>query len=218
MTIALLFLMGYQFWGGLSHEITGVIMLVLFITHHFLNGSWHKNLGNGKYTPLRTATLIIDILVFAAMLIQMYSGIVMSQHVFAFLNISGGMMTARRLHIIGAFWGFALMSIHLGFHMNVIFAMLKKALHITKTTRLRRTVLVVSGLIVAAYGIYEFISRGLFSNMFLQNEFILMDFNESKLKFYLAYLAVMELFAFFGYYFSMVLKLLGKTKKKEIST
>ena len=53
MTLALLFLMGYPFWGDALHEWAGVGMLVLFLAHHILNGSWHKNLLHGRYPPFR---------------------------------------------------------------------------------------------------------------------------------------------------------------------
>lgn len=37
MTLVLLFLMGYQFWGEAAHEWAGAGMLLLFLAHHFLN-------------------------------------------------------------------------------------------------------------------------------------------------------------------------------------
>ena len=46
-------------------------------------------------TPMRVLVLGIDTLVLIAMLLQMYSGIVMSRHVFSYLRIEGGMMLAR---------------------------------------------------------------------------------------------------------------------------
>ncbi len=49
MTLALLFLMGYQFWGETAHEWVGAIMFVLFILHHALNFNWHKRIFKGKY-------------------------------------------------------------------------------------------------------------------------------------------------------------------------
>lgn len=105
MTLALLFLMGYQFWGEVPHEWVGAGMFVLFIAHHILNGKWHKTLFKGKYNAMRIATLVIDVLVLVSMLAQMYSGIVMSRYVFGFLPTIGGMSLARRLHILGAYWG-----------------------------------------------------------------------------------------------------------------
>lgn len=113
MTLLLLFLMGYQFWGQTAHEWVGAGIFILFIAHHILNFGWHKNIFKGKYTALRIITLCIDLLVLLAMLAQMYIGIVMSRYVFDFLPINGGMSIARRLHILGAYWGFIFMSLHL---------------------------------------------------------------------------------------------------------
>ena len=41
MTLGLLFLMGYQFWGDVAHEWIGAGMFLLFILHHILNGIWY---------------------------------------------------------------------------------------------------------------------------------------------------------------------------------
>ena len=68
MTLALLFLMGYQFWGETAHEWVGAGMFVLFILHHILNGNWHKRLFQGKYTPMRILLLCVDVLVLLSML------------------------------------------------------------------------------------------------------------------------------------------------------
>ena len=53
MTIALLMLMAYELIGQTTHEITGTAMLLLFVAHHLLNRSWHKNLFRGRYSPYR---------------------------------------------------------------------------------------------------------------------------------------------------------------------
>lgn len=135
MTIALLFLMGYQFWGEVPHEWIGTGMFILFITHHILNGHWHKALLKGKYSTMRIFMLVIDVLVLISMLAQIYSSVVMSRYVFGFLPFNGGMSLARRLHILGAYWGFLLMSLHLGLHWNMILGTLRKAVRIKKVQR-----------------------------------------------------------------------------------
>lgn len=43
MTLALLFLMGYQFWGDAAHEWAGVGMFVFSVAHHFLNRNWYQS-------------------------------------------------------------------------------------------------------------------------------------------------------------------------------
>lgn len=57
MTLVLLFVMGYQFWGEVAHEWVSAGMFVLFLTHHLLNLNWHKNLFRGKYSGTRILTL-----------------------------------------------------------------------------------------------------------------------------------------------------------------
>ena len=91
MTFGLLFLMGYQFWGHEAHEWVGAGMFILFIAHHILNKSWYRNLLKGKYHAARIFQIIIDLMVLAAMLCLMISGIILSNHVFSFLPIQGGM-------------------------------------------------------------------------------------------------------------------------------
>ena len=69
MTVLLLFLMGYQFWGETAHEWAGTLMLLLFIAHHILNAGWYKNIFRGRYTPIRIIMTVINL----ALLVAMYS-------------------------------------------------------------------------------------------------------------------------------------------------
>ena len=114
MTVLLLFLMGYQFWGETAHEWAGTLMLLLFIAHHILNAGWYKNIFRGRYTPVRIIMTVINLALLVTMLCLMGSGIMMSRHVFSFLSVSSGMGTARLVHMAACYWGFVLMSLHLG--------------------------------------------------------------------------------------------------------
>lgn len=212
MTLALLFLMGYQFWGEAPHEWVGAGMFLLFVAHHLLNGRWHKTLFKGKYSALRTVTLCVDLLLLLAMLAQMYSGIVMSRYVFAFLPGTGGMSLARRLHILGAYWGFLLMSVHLGLHWNMILGMLRKALKIKSKTKSPSMIAFAAGLIISGYGIWVFISRGFPTCLFLKSEFVFLDYSEPKIFFYMDYLALMGLCIFIAHYSTKLMEQLQKRR------
>lgn len=212
MTLALLFLMGYQFWGEAPHEWVGAGMFLLFVAHHLLNGCWHKTLFKGKYSALRTVTLCVDLLLLLAMLAQMYSGIVMSRYVFAFLPGTGGMSLARRLHILGAYWGFLLMSVHLGLHWNMILGMLRKALKIKSKTKSPSMIAFAAGLVISGYGIWVFISRGFPTCLFLKSEFVFLDYSEPKIFFYMDYLALMGLCIFIAHYSTKLMEQLQKRR------
>jgi hypothetical protein len=213
MTLALLFLMGYQFWANEAHEWVGACMLALFIVHNVLNVNWYRNLFRGKYTPMRVMGLCVNVFLLVAILAQMRSGITMSGHVFAFLPAKGGMALARRLHILGAYWGFTLMSLHLGMHWGMFVGIAKKDMRI-RTPQATIAVTIV-GALIAAYGVHAFAKRDLLAYMFLKTEFVFMDFSESILLFYLDYLAMMGLFIFIAHYCSKALRKCGEKKRKK---
>lgn len=158
---------------------------------------------------------MIDLLVLADMLILVYSGIVMSREVFDFLPVTSGMAAARKLHIIGSYWGFILMSFHLGIHWKMFVSASGKIVKVNITPRIRSAVCFLFGLITAAYGLYALISRSFIDYMFLKNEFVFMDFSESKLSFYLDYLAVMGLCIFAAHYLSKLIRKLSAKKERK---
>ena len=55
---------------------------------------------------MRIFQVCVDVLTLFSMIALIYSSIVMSRYVFAFLPVEGGMALARRLHILGSYWGF----------------------------------------------------------------------------------------------------------------
>lgn len=211
MTLALLFLMGYHLWGEELHEWVGAGMLLLFIAHHILNGYWYKTLFKGKYNALRILTLCTTSLVLVSMLAQMYSGIVISRYVFDFLPFGGGMSLARWLHILGAYWGFLLMSLHLGLHWNMILGMFRKATRIKSSSKVRSIIAFIVGLVIAGYGVWVFIGRAFPTYLFLKSEFVFLDYSEPKILFTIDYLALMGLCIFTAHYST---KLIRKFKKK----
>ena len=228
MTLALLFLMGYQLWGEEAHEWAGTGMLVLFIAHHLLNPGWHRNLFRGKYTGMRVLVSGVDLALLAVMVCLMASGIVMSRHVFAFLPIDGGMGTARLMHMAACYWGFVLMALHLGLHWGMALAGARKMSEkiAGKTSGempgggsgekaspgIRALVLRLLGAGIACYGLYAFVRRGLATYMFLRTEFVFLDYSESPITFYIDYAAMMGLFIWIAYYLSRILQKHGKQK------
>ena len=216
MTVLLLLLMGYQFWGEAAHEWIGAGMLLLFIAHHILNGHWHKSLFKGKYNTMRIVTLCVDLLVLLAMLAQMYSGIVMSRYVFSFLPIESGMSLARRLHILGAYWGFILMSLHLGLHWNMILGMIQKMARIKTSSKIRSISTFIAGLVIAGYGVWVFISRDFLTYLFLKSEFVFLDYSEPKILFYIDYLALMGLFIFVAHYGSKLCRQIERKRRQKV--
>lgn len=215
MTLALLFLMGYQFWGDVAHEWAGAGMFVLFIVHHILNWNWYKTLFRGKYTPFRIFQLVLDLAVFAAMICLMISGIMLSNYVFVFLNIHGGISLARLLHMASSYWGFVVMALHLGIHWGIFTGLARKVLRIKESSRVRSVVLFLVSAVIAVYGVTVFLRRNLLTYMLVQTQFVFLDFGESKLLFYLDYLAMMGTCIFLTHYIGRWLRGLGNSRKRN---
>ena len=125
MTFALLLLMSYELLGSTAHEVVGVVMFVLFVVHHVLNINWAMHLAKGRQTHIRIFQNILVLLVLISFVGSIVSGVVVSRHLFTFLNIKSTYM-ANRIHMLSAYWGFVFMSLHLGLHFNMIYLMIKK--------------------------------------------------------------------------------------------
>lgn len=210
MTLALLFLMGYQFWGDAAHEWAGAGMFALFIAHHALNWNWYKTIFRGKYTPFRIFQLIMDLAVFGAMICLMISGIMLSNHVFVFLNIHGGISLARLMHMSASYWGFVVMSMHLGLHWGIFTGLTRRAFRIQSASRARGTAVFFASAAMAVYGVTVFVKRDLPVYMLVQTQFVFLDFGEPKLLFYLDYIAMMASCIFLAHYGGALLKKLNK--------
>ena len=187
-----------SFFSQEVHEWLGIMILLLFIVHNFLNIQWYKNIFKNRYTTIRTVYLIIDGCVLISMFMQIFSGIAMSRYLFSFLNIPVNMSLVRRMHVLGAFWGFLFVSLHLGIHWAAIIRQFKK--NIKKSSNNMSTMFMVISTAIAMYGMYAFIKRDFPVYFFLKNEFVFLDFNELKLYFYFDYLMIMGLCVFIAHY------------------
>lgn len=215
MTVLLLFLMGRQLTGDFVHEWLGTGIFILWMIHHILNWNWYRHLFKGKYTPIRMVQTVVNFAVLLSMLGMMVSGIILSREVFAFLPIFGGIALARTLHMFGAFWGFVLMSLHLGLHWNMILAMIRKMTGITDS-KLRQFLVRPLAVFIAGYGLYAFLKNQFPAYMFLTSSFVFFDFEKPVPLFLAEYIAIMSLFIFLSYYISKGVKNLAGRRKRIV--
>ena len=203
MSVSMLLLMAYGLVGEVAHEWIGMGMFVLFVMHHVLNRSWIRAVPNGHYTPLRIVQTVLAGLIFLCMIGSMVSGIVLSRHVFSFLHKHGGYELAGKLHILCAFWGFVLMSLHLGMHWNMLLNIARKHL---QSNQIRSWVFKIAGYLFATYGVIAFVRRDVGLYLLLKSHFVFFDYSEPLARFLLDYLAVMGLFVAVGYFVNTLLR------------
>lgn len=213
MTAALLLLMSYGLFGESYHEWVGAGMFLLFVLHHVLNRKWTKNFRKRTYTPFRIVQTVTVAAVLITMFGSMISGILLSRYVFAFVDVRGVPMPARSVHMVCAYWGFALMSFHLGLHWSMVTGMVGKLLK--NPSKIRAWTARIAGAAVAGYGVYAFKKRAVGTYMFLKAHFVFFDYEEPLFLFLLDYLAVMGFFVFLGHYTGKGVKYLNKKVKKK---
>lgn len=200
MTILLFGQMAYMRIGEAAHEWLGAAMCLLFILHHALNWKWHKNLVKRKYSPMRIFQTIVVFLMLLSMLGLMVSGIIMSRTVFAFLPIRGGMGFARILHMLAAYWGFILMSLHLGLHWGMVMGMLRKMSGKERGSGFRTWILRGTAFAVSAFGVFSFYKNNIASYLFLKNQFVFFDMEQPLALFFAEYASMMALWVCLAYY------------------
>ena len=201
MTAALLLLMAFELVGRQAHEWSGIVMFVLFVIHHILNRKWTGHL-------LR----LLAVLILICMLSSMVSGIVLSEYVFEAFSIRGGWSWARILHMLAAYWGFVLMSLHLGIHWNMMLGIAGKAAgkrsgkDAVHPKDYRAWIIRLAGVMIAGYGIYAFGKRQIGMYLLLESEFVFFNFEEPRVYFFIDYLAVMGLFIWIGHYAAKLIR------------
>lgn len=199
MLLLLPVLMAYSLVGEQAHEWLGALMFLLFIGHHLLNIKWYRGLMRGKWTAARVCQTAVDLCLLLCMLGLMVSGVMLSRYVFDFLLIKGGRSFARTLHMLASYWGFCLMSLHLGMHGNMILGIMRRVLKKRKSAQ--KTIWPrLAAVLVVGYGVYAFFHRQIGTYLLLKSHFVFFNFDEPMILFFLDYLAVIGFFAVTGCY------------------
>lgn len=199
-------LMQEHLWDGL-HEWIGIVLFALFIAHSILNFRWYQSLFKGKYTPTRTILAVINIALFVAMLCCMVSSLLVSGKVFAFLNLSGARI-GRTLHLVSTAWVFVLMSLHLGLHLTPLVNKLKKS------KQLLRAVQIIV-ILLATYGVYVFVGRAFYEELFYLTEFKFFDTDKSATLYFFETIAMSSAFATLSYYGKKLLQRKSRLDKNQ---
>lgn len=192
MSVVLIILMSYSIAGEVVHEVLGISMLILFVIHHILSVNFTKALFRGKKSADKILKIIVDILLTLIMLVMLVSAVPLSKHLFSFLQIDLFSSISRTAHMLAGYWGFVLMSIHIGFHLPNMLAKPSK-------DKRKRIIIRISLLIIFALGMYFFISEGIYKYLLLINRFVYFDSSAGLIIFVIKYLFIMGMLAVLGY-------------------
>ena len=209
MYIIFIVLMGHHITENQMHEILGITVFVLFAIHNILNIKFYKAVFKGKYNSKRLFLTIIDILFLISMIAMIVSSVNISNNVFGTLNIktkSWGL----KLHMLSTSWGFVIMSIHLGLHLN---SLLNKINAKMKNSTFEYIYYLIFAVLII-FGIYSFIKQNYISDMFILDPFKTYNFNETPIIYYLHTLCSSIGISLIVYLIGKI-KLKGKEEKKN---
>ncbi|MBQ1436168.1 MAG: DUF4405 domain-containing protein [Clostridia bacterium] len=192
MTVLLPLLMAYSLIGETFHEVIGTVIFALFIIHNVFNRKWYGAMFSGRYDAARVFRTVLNLLLFVFMVAQPLSGILMSKHLYTFLPTASVTAQARSVHMVLAYWGYALLCLHAGTHLLMPVRRLHK-----KSGRGFYALCAALGA-ASAYGVRAFIKRGFPGYMSGRTAFAFFDYSEPLVFFFIDYIAVMALFMTLG--------------------
>ena len=206
MTLLSIILMGgnYLFPADIVHEILGLALFLLWAVHISLNRRWYGAIFKGKYNPYRVMQTVVNCGILICALFLMISGIILSNHVFTFLNIQAGLGFARVAHLLASHWYYLFMSLHIGLHVSMIankIAQKKDAASESSNqeskpqSSARKIIFRIVLAMACAYGLYAFIIRGVWKYLFLQQQFFFFDLERGYVLFAVDYISIIILFA-----------------------
>ena len=206
MVMLLPLLMAYSLVGETSREYLGIGMFLLFVIHHILNIAWWKNLLRGKYTLFRIVGTVVNFALLVIMLAVPISGIILSRHVFRFLHL-GGTSAARTVHLLASYWGLVLMSFHAGMHGSMVLGMFRNITNTQQPSKIRTWSLRIIAVLLAVCGVQVFVKKEINSYLFLQTQFVFVDFSQPVVWSLIDYLLVSILFIVLGYVCTYLIRL-----------
>lgn len=192
MTVLMLVAMAYQITGNAIHELVGVILFLLFITHNFLNRRWYKTIFKGKYNVRRILSIVVNLLFLVSMTVVMISSVPISRDIFAFIPLNNEMFLLQ-IHVLTSYWGFIFMAVHIGMSWGTIINAVRKMTGITGTSRIRKIVLRVIAVLIVLYGLQASFERDMIYKLTVYNPFG-WSFDESSIGFLIDHLAIMGIY------------------------
>ena len=224
MTILSVILMGgnYLFPADIVHEILGLALFLLWAVHISLNRRWFGAIFKGKYNPYRVMQTVINCGILICTIFLMISGIILSNHLFTFLEIEKGLGFARIAHLLASHWYYLFMSLHIGLYVGMIANKIKQKKNAGNDSTLtkngnseeengskksaRKIISRIFATLACAYGIYAFIIRGVWKYLILRQQFFFFDLERGYLLFALDYISIIVLFATISHLMATCLK------------
>ncbi|MBL4803014.1 MAG: DUF4405 domain-containing protein [Emcibacter sp.] len=212
MTILILFALAFRITGDVAHEWIGLVVFVLFVVHNVINIHWYKQLFRKRkeYSSKWVLNTVTNILLVVLMSVMAITGFMQSKIILSVLELPGS-MSLRQVHTMTSYWGYVLVSIHLGMHWQMLFKLFFGKAVNGANGRFYKILLPITGVAIAACGIWAFIERDMYSKLFLGLSFDFWD--KPTVLFFVYHFLIMALWVWVTYY---ILKFISLFKRNQI--
>lgn len=170
------------------HELLGVIFVFLLIIHNIMNRKWYIYLLKGKYNLIRILHSTVNLLLISLIVINTISALEISLWIFVFLPFDWG-ITGRELHIASAYWAMLILSIHIGFHWDMLMNISRKLFRFSLPNFYRKLIMRLFTIIIMAYGIYAIFKLNIGARLMASYSFFFFDTNQSYFIVFIDYLS-----------------------------
>jgi len=211
MTVLMLVAMAYQITGNAMHELAGVLLCLLFITHNILNRRWYKTIFKGKHNVRRILSIVVNLLFLIAMAVVIISSVPISRDIIPFIPLNNDTVLLQ-IHVMTSYWGFIFMAVHIGMSWATIINSVRKMTGITGTNRIRTIAFRVIAVLIVVYGVQASFEREMLNKLTIYNPFGWESY-DSSMKFLLDHLAIMGIYISGTHY---VLKFVQKQDKTRL--
>lgn len=211
MTVLMLIAMAYYITGNTIHEVIGVVVLLLFIVHNYLNRRWYKAILKGKHNFRRILQIVLNLLFLVAMVVMIICGILISSDIFPFIPVNNDMIF-RQIHVHSAYWGFIIMAVHIGLSWGMIINSVRRMTGISGTSRIRTIALRILAVIIVAYGVHSSFEGDMGSKLFIYNPFGWFN-DDTTIRFLIDHLSIMGIYICGSHY---ALKFIQMQEKRAV--
>lgn len=213
MYVLFLLLMEQHLIADAAHEWMGIAVFALFLLHNALNYRWYAALFKGRYNCLRVVQTAINFLLWLAMLGCIVSSLMISGTVFSGIVIPGSRYGAM-IHMVCTAWVFVLMSLHLGLHWAQFVAAAKRV-KLNGNLRVAIVWLLRAAMVaICAVGVWVFIDRAFYEELFLLSEYKLYDYGANAFVYMSETAALSAVFVSIAYYIKKLYLFISQRSKE----
>lgn len=197
--------LAYYWVENAVHEWIGIGMFLLVALHNVFNRRWYGRVPQHRRAAMGLLNIVTIGLLLATMLVLLFSSVLVSRTVFAFVGLEGG-ATARQVHLVAAHWAVWILAVHLGMRWSLVMQTVRTQLRLVAPHGVRTAALRALAAAIALHGVQSSSTMVFGSKLFLIDVMDMWDFNSQAMVFFLNFASIIGLYISLSHYPSLWLR------------